>query len=656
MCTAFHDSEGGLATSMIGILAAKMGFIKNRLVLMILCYAIPMSIVAVVKHYLLFSYAWDLGIFSQAFWSTVNGRFFYYTVEPWFGECFFAVHFSPILFLVVPFFAVYPHPETLLVLQSFVIALGAVPLYFLAKGKLSERLAFLVAASYLINPLVIGANLYDFHFEAFIPVTLFSTIYFLKKRNLKLFVLSLFLSLMVHEYMAFFAILIMAYETVARIRSKEALRKIAPYVIITISLSIILLVSASTVQTYLRRPETQSMNIIAPVSNAAGNPVKLLSNLGYDFPQKFLYLIMLLAPLLFMPLLSSYISLTVPWLLFMFLLNYSPYYQIGYQYSLLIIPFVYLSSIQGIGRIRSTSLKNINVEKVLMLSTFVFLLVSLTLIQFQLFNFGKANSAQNVFSLIPEDASILVTNNLFPHVSNRLEAWVMPFGYDEPYPTYYTGISEVWKDYAHKILNEKDPEFVLLDLNTEGSRNLKMLVSELLAKKSYGTYAYVDGILLLKSNFTGVPSIFTPFKSAFNYETLALYDGSRVPDTSAENDRVLVHTTQDFNNTTFWGGPHCVIPQGDYSASFKLKMVGAVESLNVITLAVTADGAATATRTLNSTILNAGDLAVGVWENVVLKFEMEAPGSVKFTGLQASNAVNLYLDYIEVVQLDYKIG
>lgn len=656
MRIAFHDSEGGLAASIVKILAAKMGPLKNRLVLMILCYAIPMSIVTLLKHYLLFSYAWDLGIFSQAFWSTVNGRFFYYTVEPWFGECFFAVHFSPILLLVVPFYAVYPHPETLLVLQSFVIALGVVPLYFLAKDKLSERLAFLVAASYLINPLVIGANLYDFHFEAFIPVTLFSTIYFLKKRNLKLYVFSLFLSLMVHEYVAFFAVLIMAYETIVRIKSKEALKKIAPYVIITISLSIVLLVSASTVQTYLRRDETQSMNIFAPVLNAAGNPAKLLSYLWYDFPQKSLYVLMLLAPLLFTPLLSSYISLTLPWLLFMSLLNYSPYYQIGYQYSLLIIPFVYLSSIQGIGRIRSTSLKNINVEKVLMLSTLVFLLVSLTLIQFQLFNFGKANSAQNVFSLIPKDASILVTNTLFPHVSNRLEAWVMPFGYDEPYPMYYTGISDVWKDHAHKILNEKVPEFVLLDLNAEGSRNLKMIASELLAKESYGMYAYVDGILLLRRNFTGDPSIFTPLQSTFNYETLALYDGSRVPDASAENDRVLVHTTQDFDNTTFWGGPHRVLPQGEYSASFKLKLIGAVEDLNVITLAVTTDGAGTASRTLNSTTLNASDLEAGVWGKIVLRFEMEMFGSVEFTGLRVSNTVNLYLDYIEVVQLDYKVG
>jgi uncharacterized membrane protein len=623
---------------------------------MILCYAIPMSLVTLLKHYLLFSYAWDLGIFSQAFWSTIHGRFFYYTVEPWFGDCFFAVHFSPILLFVVPFYAAYPHPGTLLVLQSFVVALGVVPLYFLAKDKLSDRLAFLVAASYLINPLVIGANLYDFHFEAFIPVTLFSTIYFLKRRNLKLYVFSLFLSLMVHEYVAFFAVLIVAYETIAGIKSREALKKIAPYVIITITLAIIWLVSASAVQTYLRRQETQSMNIFSPVLNAAGNPVKLLSYLGYDFPQKLLYLILLLAPLLFTPLLSSYIFLTVPWLLFAFLLNYSPYYQIGYQYSLLIIPFVYLSSIHGLRKINLTSLKKVNVEKLLMISTLVFLLASLTLVQIQLLNFGKADSAQNVFSLIPEDASILVTSNLFPHVSNRLEAWVLPFGYDEPYPMYYTGISEVWKNYAHKILNEKNPEFVLLDLNTEGSRNLKMIASELLAKRSYGMYAYADGILLLKRNFTGDPSLFKPFKSSFNYETLSLYDGSKVPDTSAENDRVLVHTPLDFDNATFWGGPHCVVPQGEYSASFKLKLVGDAENRKIITLAVTTDGAAAAIRTLNSTTLNASNLEEGVWEQVVLKFEMETFGSVEFTGLRVSNAVNLYLDYIDVVQLDYKVG
>ncbi len=640
--------------SIIEKLAAKGGFLRHRLVLMILGYTITIGILAILRHYVLFSYAWDLGIFNQTFWSTINGRFFYYTVEPWFGESFFAVHFSPILIFLVPFYAVYPHPETLLVLQSFVIALGIVPLYFLAKDKLSERLAFLLSASYLMNPLILGANLYDFHFEAFIPVTLFSTIYFLEKGNLKLYTLFLFLSLMVHEYMAVFTILLMVYEIATRIKSREALRKIAVYAILTISLSALWFLSASAIHSYLRKPETESMSIISPVLNEASNPIALLSNLGYDLPQKLLYVIMLLAPLLFTPLLSSYISLSLPWLLFTFLLNYGPYYTLSYQYSLLILPFVYVSAIHGIKKVRSNVLKNINIGRILVLSTFAFFVISLTLVQAPLFNLKRADSAHKVFQLIPENASVLATNTLFPHVSNRFEAWVLPFGYNEPYPTYYTGISEVWKDYAHKILSEKDPEFVLLDLRAESVRNLKLTVSEMLSRRNYGLYAYVDGILLLKRNYADDPLIFTPLESSFNYETLTLHDGSKVPDNSSQSGLVLAHATKDFDNANFWGSPSFAVPQGKYSVSFRLKLTGVADNVDVITLAVTTDEVITIIDILNSTRINANDLEPGTWTMVTLEFQMKLPGTIQLKGLQVSNTVNLYLDYVEIVQLGHE--
>jgi uncharacterized membrane protein len=610
----------------------------------------------VLRHYALFSYAWDLGIFNQTFWSTVNGRFFYYTVEPWFGESFFAVHFSPILIFVVPFYAVYPHPETLLVLQSFVIALGIVPLYFLAKAKLSERWAFLLSASYLMNPLVVGANFYDFHFEAFIPITLFSTIYFLEKGNLKLYTFSLLLSLMVHEYMAVFTILLMVYEMAKRMKSKEALRKIAVYAILTISLSTLWFLSASAIHSHLRKPETESMSIISPLLGDVGNPVALFSNLGYDLPQKLLYVIMLLAPLLFASLLSSHIFLSIPWLLFTFLLNYRPYYTLSYQYSLLILPFVYVSSIHGIKKIHSSALKSINLGRILVLSTFAFFVLSLTLVQPQLFNLKRADSAHDVIQLIPENASVLATNTLFPHVSSRFEAWVLPFGYEEPYPNYYTGISEVWKDYAHRILNERDTEFVLLDLRAENVRNLKLTVSELLSKKDYGLYAYADGILLLKRDYIDEPLVFAPLESTFSYATLTLHDGSRIPDNSSESGQVLAHTTKDFDNATFWSSPDYAVPQGRYSVSFRVKLTGAVDNGDVITLAVTTDGIIASPTILNSTILHADDLEPGIWETVKLEFQMELPGIIELSGLQVSNAVNLYLDNIRIVQLGYEVG
>jgi uncharacterized membrane protein len=617
-----------------------------------------MSIITILRHYFLLSGAWDLGIFNQVFWSTLHGRFFYYSVEPWFGQSFFSVHFSPILILLVPFYAIFPHPGTLLVLQSFIIALGAVPLYFLAKDELNERLALLLSLLYLTHPLLLRANLFDFHFEAFIPVTLLSTIYFLRKRNMKFYVLSLFLSLMSHEYVAFLTILIALYEIVTKIKAKDELRKIAPYVILTILLSILWISLASAVHSHFRNPETRSMNVLAPVLNEVGRPLQLLSYLGNDLYTKFSYLTLLLAPLLFTSLFSSYILLTVPWFLFAFTLNYTPYYAIGYQYSLVIIPFVYLSSIHGIKRLlRSNSSMQQTFSKLLLISVLFFLISTATLMQPQAIEIKRIESANRIISLIPENASVLTVNNLFPHVSNRFNAWVLPFSYDEPYPLYYTGISEVWKDYAIKILNESDPDFVLLDLRAGKwspveVQNIHFINSELLAKRSYGVYAYAEDILLLKRNHEGAPRIFIPLDARFNYKTLTLYDGAIVRDLTSESRKVLAHTTRDLSNVTFFGGPNHIMPPGQYKATFRLKLIGNIQNVSVITLDVAADKGATI---LNSTVVHVSDFQeLETWEEFTLSFKItELPMSIEFRGLRVSGMVDLYLDYIDVIQLSY---
>lgn len=67
-------------------------------------YAITFSYFTILQHYSFRTHAWDLGIFNQAFWTTLyDGKFFYYTAEllviP--SGSFFGMHFSPILFFFV---------------------------------------------------------------------------------------------------------------------------------------------------------------------------------------------------------------------------------------------------------------------------------------------------------------------------------------------------------------------------------------------------------------------------------------------------------------------------------------------------------------------------------------------------------------------------
>lgn len=94
-------------------------------------YASVLAYLSILRHYT-FTDSWDLGTFSQAFWTAKEGMFFLHTTEPFFAKGFpevlaklyFATHFSPFLYILLPFFMLAPKPETLLILQSVGLALG----------------------------------------------------------------------------------------------------------------------------------------------------------------------------------------------------------------------------------------------------------------------------------------------------------------------------------------------------------------------------------------------------------------------------------------------------------------------------------------------------------------------------------------------------
>ena len=120
---------------------------------------------------------WDLGVYQQAIWTAAHGRPFYETpdVETGGFGSLLQVHSVFLFYLLVPLYAAFPDATTLLAVQSVVVALAAVPLYFLAGDLSSSRHVGLVTGlAYLAWTPVLSSTLYDFHPEAFLPVELFT--------------------------------------------------------------------------------------------------------------------------------------------------------------------------------------------------------------------------------------------------------------------------------------------------------------------------------------------------------------------------------------------------------------------------------------------------------------------------------------------------
>ncbi|HPB31270.1 MAG TPA: DUF2079 domain-containing protein [Candidatus Sumerlaeota bacterium] len=113
----------------------------------------------------------DLFIFESSFWNTIHGRMFWNFYE--FGN-HLGVHFSPGLILLLPFYAMYQSPLTLLFLQSAAVGASVVPLYLLGRGMIRHSCAaFLICCAYVLYAPTLGAAFSGFHETLFVPPFLF---------------------------------------------------------------------------------------------------------------------------------------------------------------------------------------------------------------------------------------------------------------------------------------------------------------------------------------------------------------------------------------------------------------------------------------------------------------------------------------------------
>ncbi|MFO0649648.1 MAG: DUF2079 domain-containing protein [Polyangiales bacterium] len=126
-------------------------------------HAIIFTGLTVQRDRALWSATIDLGIFKEALWHTLHGRVMY---SPTVGYSFFGEHFTPIMFLLAPLYALWPTSACLLTVQSVAVSLSAWPLYRLARELgLSRALATALPAAMIFSPPMQTALHYDFHMD-----------------------------------------------------------------------------------------------------------------------------------------------------------------------------------------------------------------------------------------------------------------------------------------------------------------------------------------------------------------------------------------------------------------------------------------------------------------------------------------------------------
>jgi uncharacterized membrane protein len=119
--------------------------------------------------------AFDLGIFDQALWLVSHGQTPFVTVR---GLHRFGDHVEYLLYLLAPLYWVWDHVHAALIAQTFAIALGAPAVFLIARRRIGYVAGILFALVYLANPSVLNLNLDHVHAEAFGATALLFAYYF----------------------------------------------------------------------------------------------------------------------------------------------------------------------------------------------------------------------------------------------------------------------------------------------------------------------------------------------------------------------------------------------------------------------------------------------------------------------------------------------
>jgi uncharacterized membrane protein len=169
----------------------------------ITAYAAGFSSLSVLRHRAFATGRFDLGNMTQTVWSTAHGHFLELTSLQGEQISRLAAHTDVILLAFVPLWWLWPSPELLLVAQSVLVALGALPVFWLARKHLaSDRAAVGFALAYLLYPATQWLTLNEFHPVALATPLLLFAFWYLDEDRLVPFALFASLAALTKEEIA----------------------------------------------------------------------------------------------------------------------------------------------------------------------------------------------------------------------------------------------------------------------------------------------------------------------------------------------------------------------------------------------------------------------------------------------------------------------
>lgn len=310
----------------------------------VILYVVYLSIVVAYKVKTFDGSTFDIGIFSQMFHRMSTDLTAITTLERDRFLSHFAVHISPIFYLLLPFYKFLPHVETLEVLQIWVVFSAVIPLRLLLKRlNFSKSINSLIIAWFVLIPVMTTAGGYHLHENCFLVPLIIWLFYFISSEQKWKILLVTLLLLFVKEDAFIYVVSIGLYFLFQKRFSLSSQTKkwiiLADFIlpVLYFALGLYLLNTygeggmVSRFEPYLLEGEN---GILSVLKNLILHPTYVFSKLL--IARKLGYLFFVLAPLVFLPLIqrtwSSYL-LSLPLIVINLLPDWPYQYDIGFQYS-----------------------------------------------------------------------------------------------------------------------------------------------------------------------------------------------------------------------------------------------------------------------------------------------------------------------------------
>ncbi len=402
----------------------------------------------------------DFGIWAQMFHNMKTTLEPVTTVERNMTLSHFAVHFSPIYYLYLPFYFFFPYPVTLQVLQVITVASGIIPVYLLCKKfGLSKSATACFGIIFALFPTVATGCYYDLHENCFLIPLILWLFYAIEKDDIKGIIILSLLTMLVKEDAAVYVACIGLFTIFGK-------RKYIKGTVMTVSAVVYFLVVTMLMQKYGLGVMTYRYSnfmvdgagsLMDVIRNFVTNPAYAIAECFGS--EKYPFLLYMFAPLGALPVATKKVSrfiLLLPMLIINLATDYQYQYSIFFQYVFGVTAILFYLAISNYAELGEKSRRFMCSFAIC--AAFIIMPVASFSKSWYISSYsdGKAQIEvlNDAMKSIPSGASVGATTFFVPHLANRTELYEYPYKFDKsPLPDYLVIDLRFYK------ITEKDEEY-----------------------------------------------------------------------------------------------------------------------------------------------------------------------------------------------------